>query len=145
VLAADVLEHVREPEQLLAQIRDVLVPGGTLLVSVPNFGHWYARGRTALGLFDYDQRGVLDRGHVRFFTRRSLRRRLRAAGFVVAREEATGLPLDVLASGQSGFRRAIAAIDRLAVAARPTLFGYQFVCMCELPPEPPAREQPARG
>ena len=106
-----------------------------LIASVPNFGHWYARTRTVLGLFDYDQRGVLDSGHVRFFTRRSLLRRLRNAGFNVVRQEATGLPLDVLARRR---RRPCGAclriVDRLLVTLRPTLFGYQFVCMCEPSP-----------
>ena len=96
VLCADILEHVRQPEQLLRQARDVLAPGGVLIASVPNFGHWYARMRTVLGLFDYDQRGVLDNGHVRFFMRRGLLRRIRSAGFSVVCQETTGLPLDVL-------------------------------------------------
>ena len=135
-LAADVLEHVREPERLLEQIRDVLVPRGVLIASVPNFGHWYARARTALGLFDYDQRGVLDRGHVRFFTRRSLMRRLRSAGFSIVRDEATGLPLDVLVRGNGTLNDVLRALDRIAVAARPTLFGYQFVCRCESSAKP---------
>jgi hypothetical protein len=64
-----------------------------LITSVPNFGRWYPRGRTALGRFDYDQRGLLDNGHVRFFMRRGLR----DAGFSIVRQKATGLPLDVLA------------------------------------------------
>jgi glycosyltransferase involved in cell wall biosynthesis len=131
VLTADVLEHVREPERLLDEIRGVLAPRGALIASVPNFGHWYARGRTTLGLFDYDQRGLLDRGHVRFFTRRSLLRCLRSAGFGVVRLETTGLPLEVLARGDGRFKRALRFVDRLAVAARPTLFGYQFICHCE--------------
>lgn len=131
VLCGDILEHVRQPEQLLEAIRELLAPTGLLIASVPNFGHWYARSRTALGLFDYDQRGVLDNGHVRFFTRRSLHRRLRNAGFDVVRQEATGLPLDVLASGSGPLRRLLRIIDRLLVTLRPTLFGYQFVCMCE--------------
>ena len=119
VLAADILEHLREPEQLLAQLRGLLIPRGLLVASVPNFGHWYARGRSALGLFDYDQRGVLDRGHVRFFTRRGIRRRLERAGFNVIRQDATGLPLDVLMDGGGGFRRLLRAIDRTAVTAAP--------------------------
>ena len=131
-VCADVLEHVREPEQLLEQIREVLVPRGALIASVPNFGHWYSRTRTALGLFDYDQRGILDRGHVRFFTRRSFTRRLNRAGFEVMRLAATGLPLEVLARGRGGAgRRTLAAIDRASVTAWPTLFGYQFVAQCE--------------
>jgi SAM-dependent methyltransferase len=132
VLCADILEHVRQPEQLLETVRDLLTPGGVLIVSVPNFGHWYARVRTALGLFDYDQRGVLDNGHVRFFTRRGLLRRLRNAGYSVVRQEATGLPLDVLMDGGGGIvRRGLRIVDRRLVTVRPTLFGYQFICMCE--------------
>ncbi len=131
-VCADVLEHVREPEQLLEQIREVLVPRGQLIASVPNFGHWYSRTRTALGRFDYDQRGILDRGHVRFFTRRSFVRRLNAAGFDVMRLAATGLPIEVLTRGGGGTgRHAVAALDRASVTAWPTLFGYQFVAQCE--------------
>jgi predicted TPR repeat methyltransferase len=144
VLAADILEHLREPEQMLAQLRDLLVPRGLLIASVPNFGHWYARGRAALGLFDYDQRGVLDRGHVRFFTRRGIRRRLERAGFSIIRQEATGLPLEVLLSGGGVVRRVLRALDRLAVVAWPTLFGYQFVFQCETTQLPSIVESPSR-
>jgi 2-polyprenyl-3-methyl-5-hydroxy-6-metoxy-1,4-benzoquinol methylase len=136
VLAADVLEHVRTPELVLEQCRHALAPRGTLIASVPNFGHWYARGRTALGLFDYDQRGILDRGHVRFFTRRGLLRRLRAAGFAILRSEATGVPLDTLTGRDDAIVRAVRAIEHVALSVRPTLFGYQFVCQCEARPTP---------
>jgi glycosyltransferase involved in cell wall biosynthesis len=136
VLAADVLEHVREPELVLDQIREVLAPRGILVASVPNFGHWYARGRTALGFFDYDQRGVLDRDHVRFFTRRGFLSRLRGAGFSIVRNEATGLPLGALTGRDGTIMSALRAADRLAVSLRPTLFGYQFVCQCAISPTP---------
>jgi predicted TPR repeat methyltransferase len=132
-VAADVLEHVRDPESLLQQIRSVLIPGGTLIVSVPNFGHWYPRVRTAIGLFDYDQRGILDRGHVRFFTRRGLLDLVRRSGFTVTRQQATGLPVEVLSTGDGVAWRGVRAADRLAVSAWPTLFGYQFVIRCETP------------
>ena len=77
VVAGDILEHVMEPQQLLDDLVSKLVPGGEILVSVPNFGHWYPRGRIAIGKFDYDQRGPLDRGHVRFFTRTTIERLVR--------------------------------------------------------------------
>ena len=65
--------HRTRPQPAAAAAGDVapLRPGGTVIASVPNISHWYPRGRTALGLFDYDQRGILDTTHVRFFTRRS--------------------------------------------------------------------------
>ena len=66
VLAADVLEHLRAPERLLLQLAPLLRPGGSIIVSIPNFAHWYPRLRVASGRFDYDRRGILDRTHLRF-------------------------------------------------------------------------------
>jgi 2-polyprenyl-3-methyl-5-hydroxy-6-metoxy-1,4-benzoquinol methylase len=132
VLAADVLEHVRDPEGLLRELHDVLGGEGRLLVSVPNFGHWYPRLRVVSGRFDYDRRGILDRGHVRFFTRRSFERVLHRAGWHVLRREVTGLPFDVADRGGTGglsnrLRRTIGRLDAFGVRARPTLFGYQLL------------------
>jgi 2-polyprenyl-3-methyl-5-hydroxy-6-metoxy-1,4-benzoquinol methylase len=152
VLAADVLEHVRAPELVLAQCREALTARGVLVASVPNFGHWYARARTALGLFDYEQRGILDRGHVRFFTRRSFTRQLREAGFATVRRQATGLPLFAMTDSDGKLVRTLRAAEKLAVGVRPTLFGYQFVCQCEAQPDaalarkaPALRGEPASG
>ncbi len=132
ILAADVLEHVRHPEELLRELRAVLAPGGRVLVSVPNFGHWYPRFRVASGTFDYDRRGILDRGHVRFFTRKGFERVLHRSGWHVLRSDVTGLPFDVAdRGGEDGLsqrlRSTIGRIDALGVRARPTLFGYQLL------------------
>ncbi len=135
ILAADVIEHVRRPDLLLNQIRGQLANGGSLVLSVPNFGHWYPRTRVALGMFDYDRRGILDSDHVRFFTRRSLERLIENNGFSVIQSDATGLPLEVSARGsasptQPGSGRLgsmVARIDRAMVTLRPQLFAYQFL------------------
>ena len=128
VVAADVVEHVSAPERIMEEIHLVVRPGGVLLVSVPNFGHWYVRIRTALGLFDYDQRGILDRTHLRFFTRRSFKRLAESTGWSIARVDPVGLPLGVLTSSGGGFGgRLVRLIDRLCVTARPSLFAYQFI------------------
>lgn len=127
-IAADVLEHVRNSDMLLQQIGARLAPGGRVLISLPNFGHWYPRLRTLFGAFDYDQRGILDKTHVRFFTRRSLLKMVRKNGFEVVTMRVTGLPIDVVGASRPGLlRRAVAAVDGLLVRLRPTLFGYQFV------------------
>jgi hypothetical protein len=87
----------------------------------------------AAGLFDYDQRGILDRTHVRFFTRRSFRRVLASTGLEVVVERYAGLPLDVLGvDGPPG--RAVAAIDRVTRRVWPTMFAYQFVFGLETAP-----------
>jgi len=128
IVADDLVEQVRDPQRLLADLVQHLAPGGTLIVTVPNIGHWYARGRVTLGLFDYDQRGILDRSHLRFFTRRSFRRQVERAGLEVAGFRHTGLPLDALGIGRARWVRAtIGRLDRFLVRMWPTMFAYQFV------------------
>jgi glycosyltransferase involved in cell wall biosynthesis len=136
VLCADVLEHLTEPEALLGQIRPMLTRGGIMIVSVPNVGHWYSRGRIALGTFDYDQRGILDESHMRFFTEKSISRRLTNAGFEIVRRAATGVPVEKLVRRQTGVAKALSRLDGLGVQVRPTLFGYQLVYECASPAPP---------
>jgi SAM-dependent methyltransferase len=74
VLCADVLEHMREPEKALPACKDVMAPGGVLVASIPNVRNW----RDVLwpllrhGKWTYTERGILDRTHLRFFTRSSV-------------------------------------------------------------------------
>lgn len=131
VIAADVIEHVRRPELLLAEMADRLGTDGRLIISTPNFGHWYPRARVAAGLFDYDRRGILDETHLRFFSRRGLMRTFGRANLRVESLEFSGLPFTVLQSGvdQSARGRAFAKVDKFLVSARPTLFAYQFIAV----------------
>jgi SAM-dependent methyltransferase len=130
VVAADVLEHTTDPRAVLARLGDALAPGGTVIVSVPNFAHWYPRVRVALGKFDYDRRGILDAGHLRFFTRASFERLVDRAGMRVRRRATTGLPVEIAERGGDvplTAEHVVARIDRVGVALWPTLFGYQFL------------------
>ncbi len=126
VIAGDVIEHLARPGEALNEIRRVLRPGGQVLLSVPNFGHWYPRLRVLFGAFGYDRRGILDETHLRFFTRSTLRRQVRASGFDVLEESATGLPLGTVV-GPGGDQSLIQRLDSCLVRSRPTLFGYQHV------------------
>jgi glycosyltransferase involved in cell wall biosynthesis len=128
VLGADVLEHVRDPERLLRQMTDCLTDTGVVLASVPNISHWYSRGRIVLGLFNYDQRGILDRTHLRFFTRRSFLQVARRCRLQPSRTRHSGLPFDVVRPGKLGVvGRSARRLDAFLVRVWPTLFAYQFV------------------
>lgn len=140
IIAADVLEHVPNPAKLMAEIATRLTPGGSLLISVPNFAHWYPRARVAFGLFDYDRRGILDQGHLRFFTRRSIEKMINKAGFVICQREIVGLPFEVtdrggpIAGEKKGVTSLLRHVERIALRLRPTLFGYQFLYELETKP-----------
>jgi len=72
VLCLDVLEHMVDPWRFVARIERLLVPGGTLIVSVPNVRCLSVLLPLAvLGRWRYTEEGILDRTHLRFFTRES--------------------------------------------------------------------------
>ena len=131
ILCADVLEHVRHPEALLDEVATLTTARSRLIASIPNFGHWYPRGRTALGRFDYDQRGILDNDHVRFFTRRSFMHLCQRTGWKVVRHRTTGVPFELVSGGS--LARAAATVERGARVAWPTMFAYQL--LYELEPD----------
>ena len=83
IVCADVLEHLRWPERVLRELPHLLRPGGLLLASVPNAG--YAGFITELmhGNLEYGPEGLLDRTHLRFFTRASARRLLEQSGISI--------------------------------------------------------------
>jgi glycosyltransferase involved in cell wall biosynthesis len=133
VIAGDVIEHVADPERLLSAAVKRLTPAGHIVISVPNFAHWYPRLRTALGRFDYDQFGILDRTHLRMFTRRTLLRTLDRVGLEVEQTDYTGLPLDALGmSSRGAIRRSLDVVDRASVSVWPTMFAYQVVVRARL-------------
>jgi 2-polyprenyl-3-methyl-5-hydroxy-6-metoxy-1,4-benzoquinol methylase len=135
VLLLDVLEHVPAPERLLAECRRLLRPGALAIVSLPNVANVTVRWSLLWGRFEYTERGILDRTHLRFFTRRSARRLLKDAGYEIVEERATVMPVE-LALGMSPDSLAMRLLNRvLAFATRlmPGLFGYQHILVGRLP------------
>jgi hypothetical protein len=100
-----------------------------MVISVPNVANITVRLALLFGRFEYRERGILDRTHVRFFTRRTARRFLEANGCEVLETRATVMPLELVfgLSPRNRLMRAINAVAALFTAAMPRLFGYQWV------------------
>lgn len=86
IIMADSFEHMADPWKTTAELARILKPGGHLALSVPNVGNL----NVILDLFfrgqwNYAPSGILDRGHVRFFTRASIRQLLTDFGFRMIR------------------------------------------------------------
>ena len=80
IIFADVLEHVAWPVRLVRDYLRWLAPGGSVIVSLPNVGLWSVRFAHLFGRWEYEETGVLDRTHLRFFTRKNARWLLRECG-----------------------------------------------------------------
>ena len=100
-----------------------------MVISIPNVAHLWVRLSLLAGRFDYAERGILDRTHLRFFTRRTLVALVTGAGLRVTRLTSTPVPLyQVVPPRWHG--RALAAVHALSArSARvmPRLLAYQFV------------------
>jgi len=133
VVCGDVLEHLARPEELLARIREWLRPGGTLYVSVPNVANVTVRAALLAGRFPYAERGILDRTHLRFYTRRTARELVERAGFRIRRQAATAMPVELAlpALGRPPLSGPSRALASAAARVWPTLFGYQVVIEAE--------------
>jgi 2-polyprenyl-3-methyl-5-hydroxy-6-metoxy-1,4-benzoquinol methylase len=68
ILFADILEHLRQPDDVLIKMKDFLKDDGFMVISLPNIAHISIRRRLLLGSFEYGDLGILDRTHLRFFT-----------------------------------------------------------------------------
>ena len=115
ILCYDVLEHLPEPERLLAELHAVAAESARLHVSVPNARHWsLVRDLALRGTFGYAPAGHRDATHLRWFTRRD----------VVALLERTGWEVQEVAHGR--LRPVSAAAARLTRGLSVEFLVYQW-------------------
>jgi 2-polyprenyl-3-methyl-5-hydroxy-6-metoxy-1,4-benzoquinol methylase len=81
ILFLDVIEHLRDPWSVIKGAMCALKPGGSIHIVVPNIAHFSVVRRLLRGEFEYDTHGTMDRTHIRWFTRQSLKKSLELAGY----------------------------------------------------------------
>ena len=80
---ADVLEHLKDPWRCLGKIHSVLPMGGSVIACIPNIQHWSILVKLSLGNFRYEEMGLLDKTHLRWFTRKTIIELFESTGFKV--------------------------------------------------------------
>ena len=84
VIFSDSLEHMLDPKAVLERVRDLMAENGHLLISMPNIRNF----RVTIPLvfsdqWDYQDEGLLDRTHLRFFTCTSICKLIEQCGYKV--------------------------------------------------------------
>ena len=133
IVLGDVLEHLRNPCEILQRLATRLNPGGKILMSLPNVANIWVRLNLLLGRFNYSRVGILDESHLRFFTLRTSKKLAADSGLDVVDINTTPIPLPVLLPAtQKG--RSLSFLHLLnwgLTKVRKTLFGYQFILVCK--------------
>jgi SAM-dependent methyltransferase len=137
IVFADVLEHLRDPAAVLRKCLPALKESGKIIISVPNIANWIIRLGLLFGKFDYMDRGILDRTHLRFFTMRSLKQLMNEVSCEVLEAIPTPLPVQlVLPFTESNVFAPLHEAHYALTRCWKPLFAYQFVIVaaaCHFP------------
>lgn len=132
LIFSHVLEHLADPVAALRRLVPLARPGGKIILAVPNVVYWKNRLRILAGGFEYEDYGMMDATHLRFFTHRTARKMLVdpvvELRWVETRVTAS-VPLGPLCRGL--FPAVCAWIDRQAGRLLPNLFGYEILILAE--------------
>lgn len=140
VVMGDVLEHLKNPKQVLTVIREkYLNPGGAVVISTPNSGHWAFRRQVLAGRFPRQKFGLFDSTHLQFFTQDTLDALVKESGYhIVERRYSVNFNTIDITFGLLAplykikpTRAILVHIEALLAKAMPTLFGYQFIIKIE--------------
>ena len=122
VICSHVLEHLRNPMEVLARLRNVLAVDGVILIALPNVLYWRQRLQFLMGRFRYTQGGLMDNTHVVFFDWATARSLVVGAGLqLVASASDGGFP------GSRFLGPGGSALDAVALRVAPGLMGTQFL------------------
>jgi methionine biosynthesis protein MetW len=148
IILADVLEHLRNPEQALLRLVKHLAPGGRVIVSLPNVASWTIRLKLLFGSFTYTPSGILDETHLHLYTLKTGKTLVESAGLRVEKIDLTPnfvrafLPLIRKAFGSSGgsgderilqspayqtYSRFVQPVETAVARLWKKLFAYQLV------------------
>jgi 2-polyprenyl-3-methyl-5-hydroxy-6-metoxy-1,4-benzoquinol methylase len=116
IICGDILEHLKDPAIVVAKVHRWLKDDGVFICSVPNIRHWQVLYQLAFrGAWDYVDAGVLDKTHLRFFTRRSFYRMLVEGDFAIT------------ASQMLIYSRRYQILNRITLRLFEDLLGSQLV------------------
>jgi 2-polyprenyl-3-methyl-5-hydroxy-6-metoxy-1,4-benzoquinol methylase len=132
IVLNDVIEHLPDPVAFLRELREVVGPTARFLLSTPNVAYVGMRLHLLAGRFDYVDSGILERTHLRFFSRRTLLEVFRQSGLHARR--AVYLQRRVRETEFAGGAGRISAFLLPWVARDPMAFTYQFLFLLEQRP-----------
>jgi 2-polyprenyl-3-methyl-5-hydroxy-6-metoxy-1,4-benzoquinol methylase len=89
ITCADVLEHLKDPWLVLRKLRSLLSENGVIVASIPNIAHFSVLVKILRDRFVYENQGILDRTHLRFFTRRTIADLFGSTGYEIIHLGAT--------------------------------------------------------
>jgi len=116
ILYSEILEHLKSPNRVLSAHRKLLNENGFIITVIPNVAFYRNRLSLLFGNWDYEESGVLDRTHLRFYTLKTAKELIQGAGYKIT-------SVKILFHKKRNFN----LLKALLVSVLPGLLGLSYV------------------
>jgi len=127
IMCISVLEHLKNPLNVLKRLPVFLKQEGYFLIALPNIAHWSIRWHILRGRFDYEDYGILDETHLRFYTFHTAKKMIREVGLDVTDVYFERPDPTLFRCLKRHFPKIADKILEKFFYKFPNLFGYQFL------------------
>lgn len=130
ILLLDVLEHMEDPFAFLLNLQKYAHKETQFLISLPNVAHWSVRLPLLFGIFDYYDRGIMDKTHLQFFTRKRSRELINYGQLEILSENSTIEPIEFVlpkSFSQNPIFNLVSKIRHNLAKILPGFFAYQHL------------------
>lgn len=114
IIVSEVIEHLFDPIVFMKKIKPLVKTGGRIIITTPNILFWKNRLKILFGKFQYEDKGIMDYGHIRFFTTDTIKSFFKKSGFRIVKENNFYPNL---------YKRGLNFVGRIF----PGFFAYQFI------------------
>jgi len=125
IIFGDVLEHLKDPLSVLKKLKKYLNKNGYIICSIPNIAHIYVRLNLLFGRWEYQDTGILDKTHLRFFTKKTAIKLIEDAEYKI--EELYYTPWVSLPLSRLRRFEFVRKMEYYLTKALPTLFALRFI------------------
>ncbi|MBS3158444.1 class I SAM-dependent methyltransferase [Candidatus Woesearchaeota archaeon] len=133
IILADIIEHLKDPDSIIRHFKKFLKKDGIMIISVPNVANAYVRLKLLFGMFEYEEKGIMDKTHLRFFTLNSIKRLCKESGLRAISLEFTPIPLPlvnkIFESGKPF--HFLHVLNYYMMRALPKLLCFQVILFCK--------------
>lgn len=133
IIMADIIEHLRNSSEIVGYLKKFLKKDGMLILSTGNIANLYVRLKLLFGNFDYEERGILDKTHLKLFTLKTFRQLATNAGLKIVGEDFTPIPLPTVNKifVEGNPLNLAHKINYYLMRIFPKLLSFQFILYCK--------------
>ena len=127
ILMLDIIEHINNPELFVANLKDSFANNlnTTIIISTGNIAFFIQRILLLFGIFNYGERGILDKDHKRLFTFFSLKKLFKQQGFDIINIRGVPAPFPLVFKS-SFLSKLLLNINTFLIKLSPNLFSFQI-------------------